>query len=106
MAILSEVEVVASADASDSEVQGPLLCLWYCACAGSLAAILSEVEELKASADALETELAEVSRAAEGAAKRSRRLAARSHELQVMGEVGGLGAGRGQQGGRRCGKAR
>lgn len=51
--------------------------------AGSLVAILSEVEELKASADLLESELAEVSKAAEVAAKRSRRLAARSHELQV-----------------------
>lgn len=48
----------------------------------SLSAILSEVEELKASADLLESELAEVSKAAEVAAKRSRRLAARSHELQ------------------------
>jgi hypothetical protein len=51
--------------------------------AGSLAAILSEIEELKSSADALESELSAVSAVAEGAAKRSRRLAARSHELQV-----------------------
>ena len=52
-------------------------------CAGSLAAILAEIEELKASADALESELSDASKAAEAAAKRSRRLAARSHELQV-----------------------
>jgi DNA repair exonuclease SbcCD ATPase subunit len=72
-------------------------------CAGSLSAILSEVEELKASADLLESELAEVSKAAEVAAKRSRRLAARSHELQVGGTCpvclfggGGLEKGRGQ----------
>jgi hypothetical protein len=52
-------------------------------CTGSLAAVLSEIEQLKSSADALESELASASAAAEGAAKRSRRLAARSHELQV-----------------------
>jgi hypothetical protein len=80
-------------------------------CTGSLAAVLSEIEQLKSSADALESELASASAAAEGAAKRSRRLAARSHELQVSfgckgwreefgqggmeGGIGRLGWGRG-----------
>jgi hypothetical protein len=45
--------------------------------------MLSEIESLKAAAEDLEAELKVVSQAAEAAAKRSRRLADRSHQLQV-----------------------
>lgn len=55
---------------------------------GPLAAVLADIEQLKASADALELELTAASEVAAVAAKRSRRLAARSHELQVISTSG------------------
>lgn len=51
--------------------------------AGPVSAVLVDIEALKAATDALQEELSGVSRVAEASAKRSRRLAARSQELQV-----------------------
>lgn len=48
--------------------------------------LLSEIEGLKQEADTLHLELQEVGRTAEVAAKRSRRLAERSQQLQVCVE--------------------
>lgn len=63
-----------------SELQASYLLCWVLFSAVEL---LAEIEGLKQKTDAIHRELQEVGRAAEVAAKRSRRLAERSQELQV-----------------------
>jgi hypothetical protein len=51
--------------------------------ANTFAGLLDVIEGLKQQADALQAELGEAGKAAEVAARRSRRLAERSRQLQV-----------------------